>query len=378
MATKRKRGEVWEYTVRRKALLPKPLYLRFDSEAAGDDYVARLEAMLDRNIVPPELVEEPAQACKNLAEVIDAYRRALSLPGSDAAQLDVIRSKFGGVRMLDINYAWCEGWVRRMKRIDVLAPSTIRHYVGALARCLDWVMRSQPSLLPSGNPLRILPKRYATYTQEDSASLGPTAKAKTDVSRDRRLLSGEEARIRMILSGAKPAGKERSLALNHQRALNVLFDLALETAMRLREMYTLEISQIDFNQKTIFLEKTKNGDKRQVPLSSIADRLLREYLEEIGESGFSGRLFPWWIGNDSPRVLNKITSMLSQQFGRIFNAAGCADLNFHDLRHEATSRLFERTRLSDLQIAKITGHKDPRMLSRYANLRGSDLAGYLW
>ncbi len=46
--------------------------------------------------------------------------------------------------------------------------------------------------------------------------------------------------------------------------------------------------------------------------------------------------------------------------------------------HEATSRFFERTKLSDLQIAKITGHKDPRMLSRYANLRGSDLANQLW
>jgi integrase len=57
---------------------------------------------------------------------------------------------------------------------------------------------------------------------------------------------------------------------------------------------------------------------------------------------------------------------------------GLDDLNFHDTRHEATCRLYERTTLSDLQIAKITGHKDPRMLMRYANLRGSDLAEKLW
>jgi integrase len=57
---------------------------------------------------------------------------------------------------------------------------------------------------------------------------------------------------------------------------------------------------------------------------------------------------------------------------------GCDDLRFHDLRHEAVCRLYERTRLGDVQIARITGHKDLRMLKRYSNLRGSDLAEMLW
>lgn len=58
--------------------------------------------------------------------------------------------------------------------------------------------------------------------------------------------------------------------------------------------------------------------------------------------------------------------------------AKCHDLHFHDLRHEATSRFFERTGLSDVQISRITGHRDPRMLRRYSNLRASDLAELLW
>lgn len=41
-------------------------------------------------------------------------------------------------------------------------------------------------------------------------------------------------------------------------------------------------------------------------------------------------------------------------------------------------RLYEKTNLSDVQIARITGHKDLRMLRRYASLRGSDLAAALW
>jgi len=58
--------------------------------------------------------------------------------------------------------------------------------------------------------------------------------------------------------------------------------------------------------------------------------------------------------------------------------AGCVDLKFHDLRHEATSRVFEKTNLLESEIMKITGHKSHRMMMRCANLRGSKLADKLW
>ncbi|HAV2420526.1 phage recombination protein Bet [Escherichia coli] len=48
------------------------------------------------------------------------------------------------------------------------------------------------------------------------------------------------------------------------------------------------------------------------------------------------------------------------------------DLRFHDLRHEATSRLAEIFPMHEL--TKITGHKDPRMLMRYYHPKAEDLA----
>ena len=48
------------------------------------------------------------------------------------------------------------------------------------------------------------------------------------------------------------------------------------------------------------------------------------------------------------------------------------NLHFHDLRHEATSRLFENG-LNPVEVATITGHKDTRMLMRYTHLRAEDL-----
>ena len=53
--------------------------------------------------------------------------------------------------------------------------------------------------------------------------------------------------------------------------------------------------------------------------------------------------------------------------------SGIQDLHFRDLRHEATSRLFEKG-LNPVEVATITGHKDPRMLMRYTHLRAEDLA----
>ena len=54
--------------------------------------------------------------------------------------------------------------------------------------------------------------------------------------------------------------------------------------------------------------------------------------------------------------------------------ADCADLHFHDLRHEAVARFFERTKLQTMEFALIAGHTELKTLQRYANLRPSILA----
>jgi integrase len=92
----------------------------------------------------------------------------------------------------------------------------------------------------------------------------------------------------------------------------------------------------------------------------------------------SGLIFPWWSGEQSKQERRRTTSLLSRQFGWLFEAAQCADLRFHDLRHDATARLYERTTLTDLPIAKITGHKSLHQMQRYAKLRRSDLARVFW
>ena len=368
MATKRQRGAAWHYTIRRAGLLPKPIYLSFPTEAEGDAYVRKLEAILDRGIVPPEFTR---QTRGDLRSNVERYMVEATTSADDQKLLPVILDRLGTIRLVDLSFQWATEWVTALKREQNLAPSTVRHHVGALSRALSWLAAHGD--IPA-NPLQALPKGYSAYTPADAAFVRKAGGAvKGDEELDRRLERGEEPEIRRLLAGGKPKGRQRPLELHHRESLVLLFDMALESAMRLREMFTLDRGQVDQRKRTIFLDRTKNGDKRQVPITSVLLAALKAY-----KGDFDGRLFPWWDGDLGPRALARVTSRLSRQYARLFAAAGCKDLHFHDLRHEATSRIYERTTLTDLQVAKITGHRDLRQLKRYANLRGSDLAGRLW
>ena len=63
---------------------------------------------------------------------------------------------------------------------------------------------------------------------------------------------------------------------------------------------------------------------------------------------------------------------LSGAFLRLCRKTDIDDLYFHDLRHEATSRFFEKG-LNPVEVATITGHKDTRILMRSTHLRAKDL-----
>ena len=373
MATCRARGSKFEFVVKRKGLLPKPIYLTFDSKENGQAYCSHLEGLLDQGIIPEEFLQNESNGL-TVRKFIVEYELKVPITQNDKNLLGVNRERIGDLRISEVTYGWAERLVLDMKRKRNLVPGTIRHHIGALARCFDWAVKK--GYMPF-NPLRMFPKGYAKYTEEDKKHV----ESKEDRERDRRLEPGKEEMIRKVLmTEYKPVHKQRPLELAHRPALMLMFELAIETAMRMREIYTLSENQIDIDKCTIFLEKTKNGDRRQVPLSSIAIDALKHYFKEVPkrERGVGNLLFPFWNGSQNSKVLTATTSKLSRQWRRIFEHAGCGDLGFHDLRHEAASRFYERTSLSDLQIAKITGHKNLEMLKRYANLRASDLAGQLW
>ena len=107
MATKIQRGAVWAYVVKRKGLLPRPLYLTFASEEEGDGYVKKLEALLDRGVLPDEFRAHQGE----IVTVEDAAREYLAaqhVPESEKRCLAVVVSRIGATRVRANNYKWAE------------------------------------------------------------------------------------------------------------------------------------------------------------------------------------------------------------------------------------------------------------------------------
>jgi integrase len=141
--------------------------------------------------------------------------------------------------------------------------------------------------------------------------------------------------------------------------MRVFVQLAAETAMRRSELFHLEWRCVDLEQRHVFLQDTKNGRSRSVLLSSRAVQLF-ESLPRVGERVFT------FIHKDTP----------SKAFARAVKQANLHNLRLHDMRHEATSSLFERG-LAVMEVASITGHRSLSMLSRYTHLSSSHLLAKL-
>lgn len=181
----------------------------------------------------------------------------------------------------------------------------------------------------------------------------------------------------------------RISAASESRVLPAIIILAVETAMRRGEIAGLLWENIDLGRRVAHLPETKNGNARDVPLSTAAVDVLAGLLPSSART--PGRRK---IPIVPPALRGAIFAMhpdgITQAFERARERARTAyevecverkqvpapvflrDLRFHDLRHEATSRLASRFQLHEL--AKITGHRDTRMLLRYYHPDMAELA----
>ncbi|MDP1573264.1 site-specific integrase [Hydrogenophaga sp.] len=132
--------------------------------------------------------------------------------------------------------------------------------------------------------------------------------------------------------------------------------LALETGMRRSEIASIKWQHINLVKRTLLIPITKNGEAREVPLSSVAISLLKSL-----QNGTEAKVF------------NITAHAITIAFGRACKRAKLSNLHFHDLRHEAISRLFEKG-LSLAEVATISGHKTWTMLRRYTHLSAENIA----
>ena len=156
-----------------------------------------------------------------------------------------------------------------------------------------------------------------------------------EIARKEWGMEGLHNPIKSIRMPSPPAGRDRRL---HPGELEKLLEclseemgqvvrFALETAMRRGEIAGMTWEMVDLKKRTVRLPDTKNGQKKIVSLSMEAVRILKDRVS-------TRRIDPevWNVGLDA----------ISQNFAKACQEAGISGLYFHDLRHEATSRLFEK------------------------------------
>ncbi|MBF0138270.1 MAG: site-specific integrase [Magnetococcales bacterium] len=178
--------------------------------------------------------------------------------------------------------------------------------------------------------------------------------------RDRRLVQDEEARLLAACDAyVNPM-------------LGWIVRIALETAMRQGEILRLRVQDIDLVNRLASIPpnktKARNKPERVVPLTREAVRVFGVAVNWIFRPTDSDLVFPGDPGKDGVRRPYTLT----KPWQTVLKRAGVEGFHFHDLRHEAVSRLVE-SGLSDQEVAAISGHQTMQMLRRYTHLRPRDL-----
>jgi integrase len=126
--------------------------------------------------------------------------------------------------------------------------------------------------------------------------------------------------------------------------------------MRRGEILSLTRRSVDWQNKVVKLEQTKNGESRYVYLNDEAFQALRGLPTRIDNE----LLFPidqWQLG---------------KAFRRACAEAKLEDFRIHDCRHTFASHQ-AMAGVQGLTLQALLGHKDMRMTGRYSHLSDAHL-----
>ena len=329
MATIRKRGSRYNVQIRKEGY--PSITKTFTHRSVAKKWASSIEADMERHLY----TEVPDQT--TVEELLKRYQRQI-LPSHkghrvERYRLGTLKRRLGSIRLIHLTSKEIASY--RDIRLQEVSPASLKRELTILSQVLTIASKDWGISIPQ-NPVKMI------------------SLPKADQARTRRLEAGERERL---LNSSNPE-------------LHRIITLALETGMRRGEILNIKRSDIDFNKSILFIPSTKTDIPKTIPLSSEAIASLRAQLRASqSESRGVISLHEYPLFTYSLRGL-------SGAFLRLCRKLNIENLHFHDLRHEATSRLFEKG-LNPVEVATITGHKDTKMLMRYTHLRAEDLVGRL-
>jgi integrase len=314
MATFRNRSGKWQARVQIQGHTP--LSKTFINKVDAERWAKQVEVEMQKGSYTNLVLAERT----TFAEIIERYITEV-LPTMRGGKADYIRlkalarrpiAKLNMVALTPQKIAQ-----HRDERLKEVAPATVIRELSYFSSIITYARKEWG--ININNPISLV------------------ARPKNPQGRNRIL---DAAETNALFEALRPTGRRSIWMLP-------LVRLALETAMRRSELLGLRWEHIDPGRRTIFLQLTKNGTSRTVPLSTHAVQILTGIPRNI-----DGRVFP---------VTHEV---VSQAFNRARKQAGVKDIRFHDLRHMAITRLAEK--LPNLiELSAVSGHKSLAMLKRY-------------
>ena len=289
-----------------------------------------------------------------LADAIERYQRDVLAhnPNSTANQRHYLKwwkQELGAYRLFDINNALvteCRsrlvGQENRFGR--TVGTTTANRYVQALGHVFTIAIRDWGWI--EQNPI----EKVSKYKE-------PRGRV--------RFLSDEERK--KLLEACKDSDNAY---------LHTVVILALSTGARKAEILGLKWQDIDFERKQFVLHKTKNSERRTLPLQGYAYELVKEHSKVRNlhtDYVFPSKNAVKQKKKGEKEVVYKPADIRTAWENAI-EKAGIKDFRFHDLRHSAASYL-AMNGASLAEIADVLGHKTLQMVKRYAHLSEAHTSG---
>ncbi|MBB5447878.1 MULTISPECIES: site-specific integrase [unclassified Paraburkholderia] len=351
MAYISQRGAYWRAEVRKRG--HKPIYRTFDTKQQARDWAQRVEAEISLNI----FVDRSEAERTTLGEALDRYAREIvptkRYPSQELTRIarwkknDLAWRPLAALRGVDF------AKYRDARRAAGRAENTIRLELQVISHLFE-IARKEWGFETLMNPLKNIRK--------------PTGSR----ARDRRLLPGEFDALRTRLA-----------ASNNPWAAPA-FELAVETSLRQGTLFNVRWEWVKIQDRMIeFPPEARGADNKGVPARLPLTRRAADVLRALAALWQRDRfidpelcqLGPVNVDPDklSGPVFGTSCNAVQLVWKRIVKSEnGFPNLRWHDLRHEAASRLFEKG-LHPLEVASVTGHRSMQMLKRYTHLNPADL-----
>lgn len=332
MATFKRRESGWyQAKIRRKGFPAQSQTFQFEEDAKK--WARDIESKMDKgsfvslSVAEKTTMNELIERFKN-DFAVHHYRKREDNKEAWRFQCQHLINYFGEYSVLAVTPPLVAKY--RDARMKAVSGTTVRKEINMLSKILTVASQEFGIPLQNGNPVALV------------------RKPKENKARNRRLTEEE---FNNLLEQCRRSRNKWLLAAT---------ELGAETALRQAELLQLEWKHISYKDKIAKLpdpDKLKGGESRVVPLSGKAMKVLQSLPKHI-----SGRVIP----------LQRMT--LYHAFIAAVKRAGIEDYDWHDLRHEALSRLGNRGDLSINELAVISGHKTLKTLMRYIHLRETELA----